>query len=129
MKKQEFHEGPEARKKFDEGVSKLFSCPQGEARRKTEEFLKAGEHRVQSEAFEIIRDKHKIGYAQGRPPAQHIPMLGLMSLAAQIKREAGQFLKQDREKLMSPEESVEKMLELKVKEAYWYEQFDRLLES
>lgn len=92
------------------------------------EFLTAGEHRIQSEAFKIIRDKNKIGYTQGRPPAQHIPMLGLMSLGAQIRREAGQFLKQHREKLMSPEESIRRMLELKIKEVHYYEQFDRILE-
>jgi hypothetical protein len=91
------------------------------------EFLKAGEHRIQSEAFKIIRDKNKIGFTQGTPPAQHLPMLGLMSLGAQIQREAGQFLKQDRQKLTNPEESVARLLELKMKEAYFNEQRERIL--
>jgi hypothetical protein len=55
-------------------------------------------------------------------------MVGLMNLGAQIRREAGQFLKQDRQKLMSPEESIKRMLELKMKEANYYEQFDRILD-
>lgn len=90
------------------------------------EFLKAGEQQIQSDAFKIIRDKNTIAYTRDTPPAQHLPMLALMSLGAQVQQEAGQFLKANRQKLMCPEETLNRLLELKIMEASFNEQQERL---
>ena len=91
------------------------------------EFLRAGESRIKSDAFKVIRDKNKIEYQKVTAPIQHVPMLSLMSLGAEIQREAGRFLKDHRQKTMGAEDAIDRMLELKIKEAYFHYKRENLM--
>jgi hypothetical protein len=91
------------------------------------EFLIAGEEQIQSDAFQIIRDKNRIGYQRCDPPVQHVPTLDLLGFGAQLQREAGEFLKLDRDKLLTPEETFKRLADLLMKEAFFNGQHTRLL--
>ena len=91
------------------------------------EFLAAGEEQIQSEAFQVIRDKNKVGYARCDPPAQHVPMLDVLSLGKQIQEEAGEFLKLHRQKALGEQELLERLADLITKEAFFNVQHSRLV--
>jgi hypothetical protein len=93
------------------------------------EFLKAGKDQVQSEAFHIISEHNKVAYTYCDPPAEHFPMLDVMSLAAHLEREAGEFLKLRRKNALSDSETDDRLADLMSKEEFLNVQFARLFSN
>ena len=120
---------------FDELMSHAGECIPGDDREFVPlqmadllagEFSKAGEQQVQSDTFKVIRDNNKIAYVKAVAPVQHSAVLELMSLAAQVRQEAGQFLKAQRESKMTSEEELDRLLKLKTQEAIYRERHRHL---
>jgi hypothetical protein len=92
------------------------------------EFVRAGEHRIQSDAFKVIRDHNKIAYLKVEAPVQHPAVLNLLKFTAEIREQSGQFLKALKEGSMTPEETRDRLLNLRRKEAL-HNQLHRRLNS
>lgn len=92
------------------------------------EFSAEGETGVRSEALRIIGTRNQVGYLRCDPPAQHLPMLDLLTLGSQMRREVGEYLRLDRQKLLTPEEAYERITNLFVLEAFLNLQRKRLIE-
>lgn len=92
------------------------------------EFLSEGETKNRSDALRLVGRINQIGYLQCTPPAQHRPMLDLMSFAAEMKKEVGEYLRLDRQKLLTPEDAYERISNLFVMQAYFNMQRKRLIE-
>jgi hypothetical protein len=92
------------------------------------EFSAEGETGVRSEVLRIIGSRNQIGYLRCDPPAQHMPMLELMNFGYHMRREVGEYLRLDRQKLLSPEEAYERLAHLFVMQAFFDLQRRRLIE-
>lgn len=90
------------------------------------EFLKAGEEQIQSDALELIRERNTIGYLRCDPPVQHIPLMDIFSFANELQREAGQFIKLQRQNSITQEELRERLASLLAKEAFFNVQYARM---
>jgi hypothetical protein len=92
------------------------------------EFSIEGETGVRSEALRIIGTKNPVGYLRCDPPAQHLPLLDLLNFGSHIRREVGEYLKLDRQKLLTPEEARDRLANLFALEAFVKMQRKRLIE-
>ncbi len=92
------------------------------------EFSAEGETGIRREALKIIGSKKQIGYLRCDPPAQHLPMLDLLSVGSQIRREVGEYLRLERQKLLTPEDAYERLTNLFAFEAFFKLQRKRLMQ-
>jgi hypothetical protein len=83
---------------------------------------------IRSDALRIIGTKNQVGYLRCDPPVQHIPLLDLLSFGAQLRREVGEYLKLDRQNLLTQDEAYERLTNLFAREAYINLQRKRLIE-
>ncbi len=92
------------------------------------EFSVEGETQVRSEALRIIGTRNDVGYLRCEPPAQHMRMLDLLTFGSVLRGEVGEFLKLQRQNLLSPEEAHERLANLFALEAFVNLQRKRLVE-
>ncbi len=91
------------------------------------EFSVEGETGVRSDALRIIGSRNPVGYLRCEPPAQHMPAIELLNLGSQLRRDVGEYLKLDRQKLLNPEEALERLTNLFATEAFLKLQRKRLV--
>lgn len=92
------------------------------------EFSTEGETGIRREALRIIGSKNPIGYLRCEPPAQHMPLLDLLNFGAEMRREVGEYLRLERQKLLTPEEGIERLANLFAMQAYFNLQRKRMKE-
>jgi hypothetical protein len=92
------------------------------------EFSSEGNTGARSEALRIIGVKNQVGYLRCDPPAQHMPMLDLLNFGSQMRQEVGAYLKLERQKLLTPEDAIERLATLFAMQAFFNLQRKRLIE-
>ena len=94
------------------------------------EFSRHVDGRVMSDALNIIRENNKIGHLPCRPPRQFPDTLRIAKLAKQVHGEAVEYLKKSKigsTAFASPEDVVNQVLELKMRESYFHLEWGRIL--